>query len=231
MLEISHQFCPHFLKKSKKMKFPHIIRKNMVEYVYYKGNFPKGKSIDSTLYHFMHEYTSDEVLVGGSYALKKFLNADWEANDIDIYVGNRGNFSRFSFNEISKRFIKKTNAKFVKENKFDEIKIDEDDEWRKENFHKSIIRSHNFLMNTLEEKNTKIQLIEMECWAGRNLLSNVDFLTDLPSCVTYSVTERGSKIFHIPEKLVKRLEIRVKPIPEELVCGERREKYTYATLS
>ena len=165
----------------------------------------------------------NKTVVAGSYALKQFTgDNNWEPNDIDVMIscGNKDEFLK-----EAKAFEEKSGALLTKSAWFDHIsyqtnaQTQDDDEL----FHESVLGSRTY---KLDNCNLPIQLICLDHTKkefGSSPQSILQRTTDIPSCVSYSVSNDGQKMFYVPEKGVEILA--TKRGSKEDICNSRFLKY------
>lgn len=169
----------------------------------------------------------NKSVVGGSFALKLFIKAKWEANDVDIMMESS---TKEEFNEESIKFEQKSEAVLIKEAWFsgshpvqENIHKEQEINIPNELFHESILGSKTYKINDFP---LPIQLIAVNTLKNshlkRDLLSVLNETTDIPACVNYKVID-GQKIFNVPEK---GLEILLTKKGKKVhICKSRLDKY------
>ena len=140
-------------------------------------------------------------VIAGSHALHQYLGEHdaWTPNDIDIMceVKTHADFCRLvdafkekvdAPGETRKLLTPEMRAEATRENAAN---------GREERFHHSILATSTL---TVKGINKPVQFVGLEVDAGRTLLSHLNDTTDLPACVSYTVTEEHRRIFHVPER-------------------------------
>lgn len=130
-------------------------------------------------------------IVGGSYALHKFLRKPrtWEPNDMDILLTVR---DWREFETVAKRFTMISNC--IQTKQFNR-EVDTIRDVHEEDFDKSIIGTKTFECPSF---NKSVQLVAFKSTVD-STRSIYEKTSDLPSCVSYQV-EKDKIHFNVPEK-------------------------------
>lgn len=174
------------------------------------------------------DFVNTNMAIGGSYALKQLTHADWQANDIDIFVGCD---TKPEFDSISSNFEQQTGAartrevwfsdnKIERERQVKEILAEKDSNNPPEAYHELIKGSVNYIID-----DTKVQLVCFRSYDEnkRKIEEIVSISSDRPACVTYRPLINGVKRFTYPADFCKMLQTRI--IPGNRICPTRRAKY------
>lgn len=172
----------------------------------------------------LSELDYSNILVGGSYALKKYLNSTWDHNDIDIFMLNSDveDFDMKTNNIISNINYKYNfKLKLIKERLNDGTeKID--DEFN-EKFHESILKTRTY---STEYYSKPIQFISIDKnhfrVKDKNLETFLSEIVDIPS--VFFKLNNNKKEFIVPEKCVEIL--KSGKGSKSGICGKRLQKYT-----
>ena len=147
--------------------------------------------------------------IGGSYALKKFTNAKWDHNDVDVYIPVD------KYEEHVSKIISKTNAKEIPH------KI----------YHK-YSNVHNVRTYRIPQYDKNIQLIAVntETQPVKDIEPYYDI--DTPTCVSLSQdTNTDRLIFIVPEGCIEKIngskKINRKYVSEEVVEKYEKRGFTY----
>lgn len=165
----------------------------------------------------------NRAVIGGSYALNQYTHDNWTPDDVDIHTTAK---DMEDFKEIVAKFCKDTHGTLLKINDFSKGHPHDNEGAagigrRDEKFHESIKASATIDVPGL---GYEVQYIFIQ---GLNPQAPVEDqlepITDLPSCVSYKVSDNGDKKFIVPKKGVEALMTR--RIPKKDICPSRMEKY------
>jgi hypothetical protein len=179
----------------------------------------EGDVIPKSLYENLKKYN---YVVGGSYALQQYTKAKWEANDIDIFINCFGYNEYLVFEMIVKSFIE-TNEKIKIITDFrtlDQLCKDaekKEDAMIQERFSTKIIGTITIQYPGIDKH---VQFIGISCKYNEELVDILDKMTDLPSCLSYNVSE-DKRIFNVPDKYLKMGDV----INNRMICPLRKKKY------
>lgn len=150
------------------------------------------------------------TLVGGSYALQQYTGDHWKPNDIDIFVKCK---DEADFNKTIDDFTSKVSVNNI--NKYKDYSDNQD-----QNFNPNIVGVASI---SIDELNTKIQLVGINTGDDKSLFNKVNEITDKPACLTYRM-ENNIRTFHGTEQCFRVVNTRKIPRnPKQLVS--RMEKY------
>ncbi len=182
----------------------------------------------------------ENFIVGGSYALKRYTNADWKHDDIDVFVPvySKTNVPRLESDE-DKRLLHEEfqlevlkligkincpNTTLLKERKVNWLVPGEHSGGEQvdglinpaEEFHHTLIGTETYRIY-----DEKVQFVGVILTPGSHgLLNHLLQITDMPSCV---FMKPDNATFVIPTNALIPLSSKV--IPEKNVCSSRQEKY------
>lgn len=162
------------------------------------------------------------TVISGSYALKLYTGASWDANDIDIVIAG-GTFEEF-MDEV-KKFVYATESTITKTNNFMDgpkpgenlVGLDK----RDEKFHEVIKATV-----TIEVPDIPIPVQFIYLCDGNFRDSTPELILaeiqDVPACVTYKA-DKGVQLFTIPAK--GREALTTGHVCAKDICPSRKEKY------
>jgi len=199
-------------------------------------SFPPKDDLPSNFYTSINWKNS---VVAGSYALKQFTgDTSWESHDVDVMIACN---NMEEFKQEAEKFETLSDAKLVRQAVFAD-KNDVSHNSNDELFHDLVLGSRTY---TLPKFDRSIQLICLNSEPQNPKNSDVSFFSrmmtrnvqtqqrsvqeilsetcDIPSCVSYSISQKGEKIFHIPEKGREILLTRRGQIND--ICPNRLKKY------
>jgi len=162
-------------------------------------------------------------LVAGSYALAQYTHATWRPRDIDIMVqcnthaAFEAEVARFCGASLPAARVDKITLLT------DAMRRETVASGREERFHESIVATATLSVPGVP---LPVQLVALDTtsniYGTLDLLSHLNTITDLPSCVSYTV-RAGQRIFHVPERGLAAL--RTHWIHVDHTCKARRAKY------
>jgi hypothetical protein len=174
----------------------------------------------------LHNATDrSRCVVGGSYALHQYLgDTHWEPNDIDIMC--RAN-SHAEFQALLDRFkgsfapaqVKVEKVKLLDDAAREQATREADGSGREERFHRSILATSTLAIDGVPRP---VQLVGLDVAPQRTLLDHLNGLSDLPACVSYTVSG-GARFFHVPERGLQAL--RTRRINRFAACSARIDMY------
>ncbi len=163
--------------------------------------------------------------VGGSYALQQYTrNWQWSPGDIDVTVQCR---SHEDFVNQVQRVV----AALHKDTRIEKLTLYTDEmrrtpvSGREERFHEAIAATCTLRVPAIP---IPVQLVGIELVSSNaqgmpvDLLAQLNRITDLPACVTYTVRDH-ERIFQVPERCIEALTTR--RVRAWDVCASRRAKY------
>ena len=168
-------------------------------------------------------------LVGGSYALKLYAGAKWEANDIDIFVfcgvKNKGFYNLYDEFEkiVNKVLVKCDRIKIIKDFRDSNLLFEdhEEDEANMggEHFNEQIVGTITIKYPNIDKN---IQFVGIYSEKIETFNDVLEKITDLPSCVSY-ISINDKKTFFVPKKYDEM--IKKGYIEKSEICSKRLQKY------
>jgi hypothetical protein len=165
------------------------------------------------------------TVVAGSYALQHYLRAwSWSPGDIDVMVQARSHDDFLA--ELDRVTRALPGATLVKPaTLLTDAQRQSPMVGREERFHEAILATATLAVPGIP---LPMQLVGIELTpnhaqgAPEDLLGQLNRITDLPACVTYTVRDH-ERIFHVPERGLHAL--RTGEVPVVHICAARRSKY------
>jgi hypothetical protein len=158
-------------------------------------------------------------IVAGSYALQQFTgDTHWKCSDIDVMVAC---LTKDEFDREANRFQHLSNMRLNKENWFDDPNRDITNK-SDELFHERVLGSKTYSYDGYDKT---VQLVCLkQAYPNEHPIQILNETSDIPACVSYSVLNDGSRVFHIPEK--GREIIMTRNGDKTMICPSRLDKYT-----
>lgn len=159
-------------------------------------------------------------MIGGSYALKQFENAGWEANDIDVFVAVTRDEDEAKFKEIVSEYVKKTDSSIHRGFRSTEEARKQktiDGSWTCEDFHSSIVGTIEVDTKGISKK---MQFVGFRTYDLLGWHHELISIMDAPACILYTLTGTG-KCFIVGDQYTKFKQTGL----GKLICESRRKKY------
>ena len=160
----------------------------------------------------------NHTFIGGSYALREFTGDTWVPNDVDVFMTLPDEEFEGKFMNEVKGIIHENCGTItnVNDHRSPQFKRSTEDE----KFDEAI---RGTIKCDIPSVGKPIQFVHLSTPIGSSGRDIYTRITDLPSCVSYTIDSEGHKLFNVPEKAREALFER--KVSYYRVCDKRRQKY------